>query len=172
MLYLSLEFGVKSLPGLIFVFTFFYRFFSIRHIAKSKVRYTRLFIAKLVLNLFMAIMSLAYMIITFVTPSSINFTSWLNACEMDFFALIYIIQVIAWTLSCFIMIFEYHRLLSESWYANQLFWILNLVAEAVTFYLLRVDLLASPFMITTVCINLGVNGSLVVMMFFTTKRTE
>ena len=70
------------------------------------------------------------------------------------------------------MIYEYRRLLSEAWYANQTFWTLNLVAEALTFYFLRDDVLASPFMITTVSINLGVNCALVVMMIFTTRRTE
>jgi hypothetical protein len=135
-----MQFGLKSLPGVVFAIAFFYRYYSIRHIAKSKVRYTNLFIAKLILNVFMAVMSLGYMILIFASPHSINFTPWINACDLDPFALIYIVQVIAWSLSCFIMIYEYRRLLSEAWYCNQLFWTLNLIAEAITGYFLRAEL--------------------------------
>jgi hypothetical protein len=31
------------------------------------------------------------------------------------------------------MIYEYKRLLSEAWYANQMYWVLNLIIECLAF---------------------------------------
>lgn len=69
------------------------------------------------------------------------------------------------------MIYEYQRLLSEAWYANQLFWALTLVIQLVDFFVLLNDYLASPLMLTGMICYLFSLSCLVVMMFFTEKRT-
>ena len=81
------------------------------------------------------------------------------------------IQAFAWSLAVFLMIYEYRRLLSEALYANQLFWILNLIAELVTIGILRKEIYNSIFMMCTASVNLIVNLSLLIMMFKTEKRT-
>lgn len=68
--------------------------------------------------------------------------------------------------------FEYDRLLSEAWYANGLFWILNMAAEFVTIVILRQDVLHSVFMLVTALFNLTVNFVLIIMMLNTKKRTR
>lgn len=67
--------------------------------------------------------------------------------------------------------FEYDRLLSEAWYANGLFWILNMAAELVIIGILRQDVLHSVFMLVTALFNVTVNAVLIIMMLNTKKRT-
>lgn len=69
------------------------------------------------------------------------------------------------------MLFEYQRLLSEAWYANQLFWTLNLLAVIVTIAVLRKEIINSVFMLCTASFNFAVNSTLVVLMFKTERRT-
>lgn len=170
-LFLSMEFGVKSFPGLLFLFCGTYRYFSMRHMAKSSVRKTKLFKVKVFLNALMAVVCLLYCVVVFATPPQINLSSWINQCDKEYYSLIYLVQTLAWTVSCWLMTFEYERLLSEAWYANQLFWALNLVAEFATVVVLRTDILGSIFMMFTASFNVAVNFALVVMMLSTKRRT-
>ena len=77
-LYLGLEFGLKSLPGFIFCITGACRWQEIRHMAKNKTRYTKMFKTKLVLNVLMCVMCFLYMIVIFSTPKHVNISSWIN----------------------------------------------------------------------------------------------
>jgi hypothetical protein len=67
---------------------------------------------------------------------------------------------------------EYVRLLSEAFYASQLFWYLNLAAEIITMVLLRKDILNSWFMMTTALFNLSINLTLIILMLNTKKRSK
>ena len=69
------------------------------------------------------------------------------------------------------MIFEYRRRRSEEWYANQLYWCLNLIFEIVTVMILISDYLKAPMMLVTAIINVLGNLLLVILMFKTEKRT-
>jgi hypothetical protein len=95
-----------------------YRYCKIKDVAKSSVRYRKLFKAKVGINGLMSFIYLAYMIIVYVTPSHVNLTSWINKCDHENYALLFSIQVIAWAFSCFLLVYEYDRLMSEAWYAN------------------------------------------------------
>ena len=69
------------------------------------------------------------------------------------------------------MIFEYRRRRSEEWYANQLYWCLNLIFEIATVMILITDYLHAPMMLITAIINVLGNLLLVILMFKTEKRT-
>lgn len=68
------------------------------------------------------------------------------------------------------MVKEYERLLDEARFANQLFWVMNLFAEAVVIVVLRKVILTSVFMSGTAVFNLSVNLSLLAMMCKTKRH--
>ena len=80
------------------------------------------------------------MLLVFFTPNQIKISSFLNQCEHDYFAFLYILPGIAWGFSAFLIRYEYNRLLSEAWYSSFLFWTLNCIAEVLTVSLLWVDI--------------------------------
>ena len=116
-LYLGLEFGLKTLPGLLFCILGTVRLMSIQHMAKSTVRYTKMFKSKIVICLVMSGVCFLYMMLVFVTPKHLNISSWINKCDKEPFALFYIVQVVAWAYAAYVIWQEYERLLSEAWYA-------------------------------------------------------
>ncbi len=66
-------------------------------------------------------MSLAYFLYLFVIwiqKPSARHSSWINACEDDELVVFYAVEGLAWAFSCFLMVYEYRRRLSEEWYAN------------------------------------------------------
>ena len=69
------------------------------------------------------------------------------------------------------IVFEYKRLHSEAWYANKLFWVLNLIVIALTVGLLRKDYFENSYMLYSAVANFVVNLILVGFMFNTQKRT-
>ena len=73
--------------------------------------------------------------------------------------------------SCYLMVFEYRRRLSEERYANQLFWALNLIFEVITFCVLFNAYLNDPFMIALASFNIIANLTLVFLMLRTERRT-
>ena len=77
----------------------------------------------------------------------------------------------AWLLSCFLMVYEYRRRLSEEWYANQLFWCLNFLIEVITFLVLISDYAEDPTMMAISIINMSGNLTLIVLMIKTERRT-
>ena len=68
------------------------------------------------------------------------------------------------------MVQEYHRLLDEAKYANPIFWFLNLVSEVLVVIVLKDVIWTTSVMAITALINLAVNLSLLILMFFTTKH--
>lgn len=80
-LFLALEFGVKSLPGVLFLILGTYRYCKIKHMAKSSVFYSRLFKLKASLSSGMAFFTLVYMITVFATPKDTVNSSWINQCD-------------------------------------------------------------------------------------------
>jgi len=69
-----------------------------------------------------------------------------------------------------LMVQEYHRLLDEAKYANPIFWFLNLVSEVLVVIVLKDVIWTTSVMAITALINLAVNLSLLILMFFTTKH--
>jgi len=120
----------------------------------------------------MAVIFFLYTIVVYATPADVTLSSWINQCNHQNFALMYLFQTVAWAFSAFLIVFEYDRLLSEAWYANGLFWILNMAAEFVTIVILRQDILHSVFMLVTALFNLTVNFVLIIMMLNTKRRTR
>ena len=85
--------------------------------------------------------------------------------------MVYAFQGSAWIFSCYLMVFEYRRRRSEEWYANQMYWFLNLVFEVVTVLIIFKDYLHAPTMLVCAALNIMGNLLLVILMFKTEKRT-
>jgi hypothetical protein len=73
-----MEFGVKSLPGALFLILGTYRYCSIRHMAKASVHYSKLFKAKVGISGSMAVVTFAFMLSVFFTPADTHTSSWIN----------------------------------------------------------------------------------------------
>jgi len=67
-LYLVMQLGIKSLPGIIFLIAATIRYLSIRHMAKASVTYSMLFKAKVGISGSMAFGTFVYLIGVFCTP--------------------------------------------------------------------------------------------------------
>lgn len=127
------EFGLKSLPPFLFFILGTMRYFNIKDIARGHARYSNFFKTKVLISFLMGLFDLAQAIVILVIPNGAPHTGWVNVCGFDYLALFYVFQCIAWFYGTWLMAFEYRRLLSEAWYANQMFWVLNLVFETIAF---------------------------------------
>lgn len=132
----GMEFGLKAFPSVLFFVLGSIRYFSIRDIGVGRVNYSRHFKLKFAISATMGAAFLAYVFVVWATPASNPNSSWINQCDEDYFVVFFALESGAWFFSCFIMLFEYQRRLSEERYANQLFWCLNFLFEVVTFLVL------------------------------------
>jgi hypothetical protein len=66
---------------------------------------------------------------------------------------------------------EYRRLLSEVWYANQMFWVLNLLFSILSIWLLYDVRPEAPYMYSVAIVNISANLVLVILMLKTERRT-
>jgi hypothetical protein len=130
--FLLMEFGAKSLSPLIFFILGSYRYCMIKDYGMGQCKYSRFFKAKLAISVIMGLSDLLYPIVIFALPSTIKDSTWINRCNQDYFGLFYVFQSLAWFFGTWLMMFEYKRLLSEAWYSNQLFWVMNLTLEVLT----------------------------------------
>lgn len=169
-LFLGMEFGIKSLPGFLFLILGTVRYCSIKHMAIASVFYSKMFKTKFGLSAFMAVITFAYMLTVFLTPKDSVASSWINQCDKQNYAIIYLIQCAAWSLGTFLLVKEYQRLQDEAYYANYLFWAGNLVCESIVIVVLRKTILASLFMSLTALFNLTVNTVLIVLALKTTRH--
>lgn len=105
-----MEFGIKSMPGFLFLILGTYRYCSIRHMAIASVFYSKLFKTKVGISGSMAVVTFGYMLTVFLTPKDSVASSWINQCDKQGYAVIYLVQCAAWTLGTFLLIQEYKRL--------------------------------------------------------------
>lgn len=105
--FMSLEFGVRTLPAVIFFFTGGYRYYNIKHTARSQVRYTNNFIAKVVISSLITIACVAYIPLIMAQPQNAKNSSLVNQCHVEGFCFFNLIQAAAWGFSVFLIIFEY-----------------------------------------------------------------
>lgn len=90
---------------------------------------------------------------------------------MDLYSLIYVFQAAAWFGGSYLIVFEYKRLHSEAWYANKLFWVLNLITILLTVGVLYKAYWKNKYILYSAAGNLLINSILVFFMFNTQKRT-
>jgi hypothetical protein len=166
-----MQYGVSTVPAIIFFVTGLYRYYTIRHTATGAVRYSISFKTKVGLSVLMGFAVLSFIITDFVLGSSNSRSSLMNQCSLDYFSLIYVVDAIAWFAGSALIVFEYKRLHSEAWYANKLFWVLNLIVIALTVGLLWNEYMENQFMLYSAVSNFIVNAILVGFMFNTEKRT-
>ena len=162
-----MQYGVSTLPALIFIIAGSYRYYSIRHTATGAVRYSISFKIKVGLSILMGITVLSYIITDFVLPADKTRSSIMNQCNLEWYSLIYVVQAIAWFGGSALIIFEYNRLHSEAWYANKMFWVLNLIVIILTVGFLWSDFRRNYYMLFSAVANFVVNTILVVFMFNT-----
>jgi len=167
-----MEFGVKSVPSILFFIFGTMRYLKIRDIGQGRVVYSLHFKFKVSISAAMGIAYLIYMFVCWAQPWTASHSSWINRCNDDYFVLFYGIQGLAWLCSCFLMVFEYNRRLSEEWYANQLYWCLNFIFEVITFLVLVTGAFAQdPTMMILSIFNMCGNLMLIVLMAKTERRT-
>lgn len=168
--FLGMEFGVKSMPGVIFLLLGTHRYCSIRHMAKSSVFYSRLFKAKVGISGSMAAITFIYMLTVFFTPSDTVESSWINQCDRQWYAFIFLIQCAAWSFGTFLLTREYQRLIDEAAYANYLFWLLNLIAEILVIIVLHDALFAATMSTITAIFNMTINATLIGLALMTRRQ--
>jgi hypothetical protein len=78
---MAFEFGVKTVPSVLFLALGTYRFCQIHHIGVTHYRYSQQFIAKLLISSSMAIFLLSYIAIVFSLTDSTVHSSWINKCS-------------------------------------------------------------------------------------------
>ena len=110
-------------------------------------------------------------IVIWLLPTGTPHSGWVNFCGFNGFSFFYIFQAIAWFYGSWLMTFEYQRLLSEAWYSNQMFWLLNLIFEVIGFAIQIRYYAIAVYMLVISSINILANLTLVVLMFKTEKRT-
>ena len=103
-LYLGMEFGVKTLPGVIFLIAGTIRYCSIKHMAKASVIYSKLFKSKVAISGTMAFACFLYCLVVFITPKDSNYSSYINQCNKQGYAIIYLVQSAAWILGTFLLV--------------------------------------------------------------------
>ena len=105
--FMTLEFGLKTLPAVVFFFTGGYRYLNIKHTARSQVRYTNNFKAKVAISSLIALASIAYVPLILGQPQDAKHASLINFCKVQAFCCFNFIQAVAWGFSVFLIIFEY-----------------------------------------------------------------
>jgi len=165
-----MQYGVSTAPALIFFVAGLYRYHQIKDTATGAVRYSISFKTKVGLSILMGFAVLSFIITDFVLNTDSVRSSLMNQCGLDYFSLIYVIDAIAWFAGSALIVFEYKRLHSEAWYANKMFWVLNLIVIMLTVGFLWKDYMMNPYMLYSAVANFVVNLILVVFMFNTQKR--
>ena len=73
-----MEFGVKSVPALIFFILGTYRFMAIKDIGVGRTTFSTHFKAKLIISALMAVADFIYIIIVLALPARVEHSSWIN----------------------------------------------------------------------------------------------
>ena len=136
--YLWLECGVSMLPVFIFILAGIKNFCEIRGDGFNRVvQFSTLFKWKYRANLFMVLLNLLMLCLTFTDSSQYTM---LNKCLTGEFKeknlsvdIIMgsknLINIVAWYGSYKLLIYQYRKCLSETWYSHQSFWFLNFLAQ-------------------------------------------
>jgi len=91
-LFLGMQFGAKSLPGIIMLFAGIFRLCSISHMAKASVQYSFLFKSKVLISGMMSFVCFLYMVVVFATPNDAKtFSGYINSCGKEAFSLLFLI---------------------------------------------------------------------------------
>jgi hypothetical protein len=125
---LGMEFGVRQLPVFIFLITGTLRLARIRSIARNKVIYSNVFKVKLLLSFLLGLLYFSYLPVNYFTSPDSHGSSWINQCDLDQWTWFYLIDAAAWFFCCYLLKFEYDRLLSEAWWSTKTFWTLSFLA--------------------------------------------
>ena len=169
---LGLEFGVKTLPVIIFLIAASVRFLQIRHIAKGKVVYSNILKAKVALSFLMGLLILMQLPANYISDPSNSNSTWVSQCDMDGWSWFYALDSLAWFVCCYLLVFEYQRLMTEAWYSTKLFWVLNILCQIVTIMVLSGIYFNDTFMLFQGIIGLIFNTSIIVLSFVDDRQTK
>jgi hypothetical protein len=166
---MTFQYGVKLVPPFLFIITGSLRLAELRYVAVVRNNYSKNFILKVVLCLLLALMYLSYIPINYATNQDTGFSSWLNKCGHDGYSWFNLIPVFAWSMSAYLLMYEYKRHMVEATFSNKMFWVLNLTAELITVAALHEIYFKSWFMAMTVAVAVLLNGTLVILMAITKR---
>ena len=160
------------MPPLIFFVTATIRLLELKYVAVHRETLSRSFKAKVGICIAMAVAYLALIPTNYLTKSETKFSSWLNLCDKNYLTWLNLIQAAAWSLSAYLIVHEYRRLLQEAVYSNKMFWVLSLVCELICVAALWKIYLQNWFMLTTALTYIGLNGALVTLMVVYKKKIQ
>jgi hypothetical protein len=114
-----IEVGIKSVPSLLFIILATVRFLSIRDIgfASRITTYSKFYIAKICLQIFMAAFYLILIIIILSLSGQCN-QDWFNVYNAQYVSFVYLFDIIAWLYSSRLLRYEYRKRLSEGLYSH------------------------------------------------------
>lgn len=160
------------IPSVVFIFTGIYRYFKIRDYGQGRTVYSKHFKAKFLISACMASVYLIIFFMIMVLPQDVKHSGWINRCDLQYFSMFYVFVGFAWLGSCFLMVFEYQRRLSEEWYANQLFWCTNLLFSIISLLVLgSTETYSDKLILAVAIIEIIGNALLVILMLKTERRT-
>ena len=107
--YMLMEYGLKSIPALIFLVTSSYRFTELRYVAEHRENLSKSFKAKVVLCVVMAVCYTALIPINYFSSPDLVFSSWVNQCKNENYSWLNLLQAVAWSISAYLVIHEYKR---------------------------------------------------------------
>lgn len=169
--YIFFEIVLKTLPPFLFFILGTVRYATIKDYAVGHCKYSNFFKAKVGISALVGTFDLIQAIIIFITPPTAANAGVINVCGLGWLGLFYIFWALAWFYGCWLMAFEYRRLLSEVWYANQLFWVLNLLLQTLSLSLLYNEAKDVSYIVAVNGVNITANLILVILMLKTEKRT-
>lgn len=76
--YMLMQYGLKSIPALIFLVTSSYRFTELRYVAEHRENLSKSFKAKVALCIVMAVCYTALIPINYFSSTDLSFSSWVN----------------------------------------------------------------------------------------------
>lgn len=169
---LGLEFGVKTLPVVVFLVAATVRFLQIRHIARGKVLYSNILKAKVVLSFLMGLLVFINLPANYIQNPDNGNSTWVSQCGLDGWSWFYALDAVGWFVCCYLLVFEYQRLMTEAWYSTKLFWVLNILCAVVTIMVLNTIYFNDTFMLLQGIIGLIFNTALIVLSFVNDRQNK
>jgi len=91
---------------------------------------------KIALSFTMCLTWVLLIILVFVAPTSIVNENWFTANGKEYYAFVYVFNVLAWIVCPVLLIYEYRKRLPEAWYTHKFFWSVNLFINFIIILLL------------------------------------
>jgi hypothetical protein len=113
------EIVLKSIPNVLFILTALIRYYEVKSIGFARVsHYSIFFILKIGVSCFMAFLNFMLILLSFTMNPNWKQSIWTVKADLRFLSLVYLLEVFAWTISAFLLAYEYKKRLSEAYYSH------------------------------------------------------